>query len=101
MNKTFDGMKLPFDEWNKVGNKIQEPLHTLALLNIKTFQDFTNLQPIQMDNLQNPQKLLEKQVNIAFDKAHKTLDYFKQSFDIMENVMNLFSVETKNKTHVK
>lgn len=80
-------MKMPFEKWRETFTKLQEPLHEMAVLNIKTLESLTYLKPENLKDINNPEKLVNMQINIAFSNAHRLLDYIQGSFQIMEQVV--------------
>ena len=90
-----------FDKWTEMAKKVQEPFQALAELNVKTLQGLTYLKPEELSNFKKPEELFEKQINLAIENGHKTLDYMQKSFQIVEKAMLSFVQEVKNKTDLK
>jgi hypothetical protein len=86
---------MPFEKWRETFNKSQEPFHELTVLNIKTLEGLTYLKPENLANFKNPEELLDKQINIAFENAHKILDHMQQSCLIIEKAMLSLVPEAK------
>lgn len=86
-----------FEKWGEMAKKLQEPFQAIAELNVRTLQDMTYLKPEELANIKKPEELLEKQVNLFVENGHKSLDYMKKSFSIIEkSVLGL--VEEAKKT---
>lgn len=94
-------MNQPFDKWSEMAKKFQAPLQALAELNVKTLQGLTYLKPEDLANIKKPEEFFEKQLNLAVENSHKTLDYMQKSFEIFEKAMLSFVQEAKNKTETK
>ncbi len=94
-------MSMPFEKWRETFNKSQEPFHEMAVLNIKTLESLSYLKPENLANFKNPEDLLDKQVNMAFENAHKLLDYMQKSFQIIEKAMLSLVPESQNKSKTK
>ncbi|MCL9683629.1 phasin family protein [Legionella maioricensis] len=94
-------MSMPFEQWRDTFNKSQEPFHEMAVLNIKTLEGLTYLKPENLTNFKNPEELLNKQIDITFENAHKLLDYMQESFQIIEKAMISLVPESKDKIRSK
>lgn len=75
--------------------KAQEPMQSIAELNVKTMQSFSYIKPEEFTKITKPDELLEKQLEIAISNGHKALDYMQKSFHILEKAMLGFAQETK------
>lgn len=76
-----------YEKWSELAKKLQEPFQAIAELNVKTLQGLTYIKPEELANLKKPEELLEKQINLAVENGHKTLDYMQKSFQIYEKAM--------------
>lgn len=76
-----------FEKWSEVVNGIQKKAQEIAELNVKTIQSFKYLKPEELSQIKKPEELLEKQINLAVENGHKTLDYMQQYFQIIEKTM--------------
>lgn len=76
-----------FQKWTEMAKRTQKPFQAITQLNMKTLQNFSYIKPEDLASIKKPQELLEKQVEIAIENGHKTLDYLKKSFEIMENAL--------------
>lgn len=76
-----------FEKWTEMTQNVQKPLQALIDLNIKTLQNLSYLKPEELVHLKKPEEVLEKNVAIAIENGHKTLDYLKKSFELMENTL--------------
>lgn len=88
-------MNVPFEQWSEPFKKAQESFQALTMLNIKTLESFSYLKPEHLANPKNPEELLNKEINIAFENGHKALDYMKESFLIMEKALFSLMPETR------
>lgn len=84
-----------FERWTEMAKKLQEPFQAMAELNVKTLQGMTYLKPEEYASIKKPEELLEKQISLAVENGHKTLDYFQKSFQIFEKAMLGFVQEAK------
>lgn len=84
-----------FEKLTEMAKKIQEPFQAMAELNVKTLQSINYLKPEEIANIKKPEELLEKQINLAVENGHKTLDYLQKSFQIIEKAMLGFVQEAK------
>lgn len=53
-------------------------------LTIKTLQNFHYLKPEEWSQLQRPERILEKQLELYVENGHNLLDYFEKSFLLLE-----------------
>jgi len=90
-----------FDKWTEITKKAQEPLQALTELNVKTLQSFSYIKPEELAELKKPEAILEKQISITVENAHKALNYMQESFKIYENAMLSLLKDIKEKTDVK
>jgi hypothetical protein len=90
-----------FEKWTEMAKKLQEPLQAIVELNVKTLQGFSYIKPEELAGIKKPEELLEKQINLAVENGHKTLDYMQKSFQIIEKAMRGVVQETKKATEVK
>ena len=89
-------MNVSFEQWSGPFKKAQESFQALGMLNVKTLESFSYLKPEHLANLKNPQELLDKEINMAFENGHKALDYMQKSFLIMEKaILSFVPEETK------
>jgi len=88
-------MNVSVDQWSEPFKKVQESFQALTMLNMQTLQSFYYLKPENLANFKNPEELLDKEINIAFENGHKALDYMQKSFLIMEKAILSFVPETK------
>ncbi|KTD14588.1 Phasin protein [Legionella gratiana] len=84
-----------FERWTEIAKKMQEPFQAMAELNVKTLQGINYLKPEEIAGIKKPEELLEKQINLAVENGHKTLDYLQKSFQIIEKAMLGFVQEAK------
>ncbi|MBA2709054.1 MAG: phasin family protein [Tatlockia sp.] len=94
-------MNQPFEKWSEMAKKMQTPFQDMAELNVKTLQGFTYLKPDDIARLKRPEELVEKQINVAVENGHKTLDYMQKSFEIMEKAMLSFVQEVRKNDNTK
>ncbi|KTC66438.1 Phasin protein (plasmid) [Legionella adelaidensis] len=85
-----------FERLSNFAKKAQEPLQSLAELNVKTLQGMTYLKPDEFTQIKNPEQLLEKQIELAVTNGHKALNYMQKSFEIMEKAMMSMVQEAKS-----
>jgi hypothetical protein len=88
-------MNQPFEKWTEMTKKMQAPFQAIAELNVKTLQGLTYLKPDELAHLKKPEELIEKQISLAVENGHKTLDYMQKSFEIMEKAMLSFVQDVK------
>lgn len=86
-----------FEKWSELAKKIQEPMQSIAELNIKTLKNMSYIKPEELTHLRKPEELFEKQVNLAVENGHKALDYLEESFRIMEKAVLSFTKEMRAK----
>ena len=75
--------------------KAQEPMQSIAELNVKTLQSYSIIKPEDYSKITKPDELLEKQLELAISNGHKALDYMQKSFQILEKAFLGFAQETK------
>ena len=80
-----------------VPDHIQRPIQELITLNFRTLQNFSYLRPEELNNLRQPQEILQKNVAVFFENGYKTLSYFQQAFSIFEK--HLLSLEEQVQDH--
>ncbi|KTC92463.1 phasin family protein [Fluoribacter dumoffii] len=90
-----------FERWTEMAKKFQEPFQAMAELNVKTLQSMNYLKPEEISSIKKPEELLEKQINLAVENGHKTLDYMQKSFQIIEKAMLGFVQEAKKASELK
>jgi hypothetical protein len=88
-------MNQPFEKWSEMTKKMQAPFQAIAELNVKTLQGLTYLKPDEIAHIKKPEELVEKQISLAVENGHKTLDYMQKSFEIIEKAMLSFVQEVK------
>ncbi len=86
-----------YENWFDLVKKAQEPLQNLNELNIKTLQGFSYLQPEDLTNFKNPEEFLEKSLHLTIENGHKTINYLKQSFQVLEGAISTLATDVKNK----
>lgn len=74
-----------------IPDHIQRPIQELITLNFRTLQNFSYLRPEELNNLRQPEDILQKNVAVFFENGYKTLSYFQQAFSIFEK--HLLSLE--------
>lgn len=84
-----------FEKVTHLAKKFQEPFKEIAELNVKALQEFSYLKPDELKEVDKPEQLFEKQVEMAIENGHKSLDYMQKSFKIYENAMLSFLEEAK------
>ena len=84
-----------FAKFSDMAKKMQEPLHAMAELNVKTLQGLTSIKPEELAHIKKPVELLEKQIELVVANGHKALDYMEKSFHIFEKAMLSFVQEAK------
>lgn len=77
--------------------KLNQPLQKIAELNKDTFQKFSYLKPEDFQ-INNPQILVEKSLQIFIKNSHRSIDYFHQLFNILEGSWEHLFQETFDKT---
>lgn len=85
-----------FQNWVNMAKGLQKPVQELLELNIKTLQNFSQFKPEALSRDNKPEQLFEKQVYLFIDNGHKTIDYLKKSFEIMENALSSLTENIKN-----
>jgi predicted RNA-binding protein with EMAP domain len=90
-----------FEKISDMMKKAQEPMQSIAELNVKTLQSYSYIKPEEFSKTTKPDELLEKQLEIAISNGHKALDYMQKSFQILEKAMLCFAQETKTKADGK
>lgn len=88
-------MNQPFEKWSEITKKVQAPFQAIAELNVRTLQGLTYLKPDEIAQLKKPEELVEKQIHVAVENGHKTLDYMQKSFEIFEKAMLSFVQDVK------
>ncbi|MBA3537112.1 MAG: phasin family protein [Tatlockia sp.] len=88
-------MNQPYENWSEMTKKMQAPFQAIAELNVKTLQGLTYLKPDEIAQIKKPEELVEKQISLAVENGHKTLDYMQKSFEILEKAMLSFVQEVK------
>ncbi len=86
---------------SELTEKLQQPLHDFAALNVKTLQGMAFSPPDDLSKLKQPDELFEKQIALAISNGHKALDYMQQSLEIFERAMLSMLPEPKSKKDVK
>lgn len=84
-----------FEQLSNFAKKAQEPLQSMAELNVRTLQSLSYLRPDEFASIKNPQELMEKQIKLTVDNGHKALDYMQKSFEIVEKAMMSLVQESK------
>lgn len=90
-----------FDNWGEMAKKMQEPFRSLTELNVRTLQNFNYLKPDEWAQVKKPEEMLEKQVKVLVENAHKSLDYLQESFLIIEKAMLSMIQEAKQTVEKK
>ncbi len=88
-----------FEQWNEVAQKLQAPIKEIMELNLRSMQELATLRPDELAAVKKPEDLIEKQINLAVENGHKTLDYLQKSFQVVERVMLSFVKEVKESKH--
>ena len=86
---------------SELTEKLQQPLHDFATLNVKTLQGMTFSSPDDLSKVKQPEELFEKQIALFISNGHKALDYMQQSFQIFERAMLSLLPEPQSKKDVK
>jgi len=84
-----------FEKISDMLKKAQEPMQSIAELNVKTLQSYSYIKPEEFSKITKPNEMLETQLAMAIDNGHKALDYMQKSFQIIEKAMLDFSAQTK------
>lgn len=87
-----------FESWSEMAKKVQQPIQAITELNIKTIQSLGYIKPEELVQIKKPEELLQKQLTLAVENGHKTLDYMQKSFQIFEKAMLSFAQDIKSKT---
>ncbi len=72
------------------------PLEELIALNIKTMQNLSYINPSELSHFQ-PERILEKNVDVMIDNSHILLDYMHEVFLIAESNLLSSSKEIEKK----
>lgn len=88
-----------FEQWNQVAQKLQAPINEIMELNLRSIQELATLRPDELAAIKKPEDLIEKQINLAVENGHKTLDYMQKSFQVVERVMLSLVKEVKEAKH--
>lgn len=88
------------EKWTEMAKKMQEPLHDLVELNIKTLQGLSFLKPEDFTKIKSPEEIVDKQLSLAVENGHKTIDYIGQSCGIFEKALKNLVKETKKTVKV-
>ncbi|WP_131783339.1 hypothetical protein, partial [Legionella gresilensis] len=75
-----------FQRLTQIIKNVQRPLQAITELNIKTMRNLSYLKPDELVRIK-PEDLFEKQVNLAIENGHKTLDYMQKTFEIIEDAV--------------
>ncbi|KTD07769.1 hypothetical protein [Legionella jamestowniensis] len=84
--------------WTNMMSRMQRPLQAMMELNTRTLQNISYLKPEDFSKIRKPEELLEKQMNVFVENAHKALDYMQKSFSIFEESLLSVSREVKDRT---
>jgi hypothetical protein len=76
-----------YDKYSDVFKKAQEPIQSLADLNLKTLQSFQYIKPDELGKVTQPEEFIENQIEMAIANGHKALEYLQKSFQIIEKAM--------------
>lgn len=74
-------------QWTDFAKKFQEPLQSIAELNVKTLQSLNYIKPEEWSNIKKPEELVKKQVKVIVENSHIALDHIQKSFQIMEKAL--------------
>lgn len=72
-----------FQRLTQIMRNVQKPLQAITELNIKTMQNLSYMKPDELIQIK-PEEFFERQVNLAIENGHKTLDYMQKTFEILE-----------------
>ena len=86
-----------FEKISDFTKKAQAPFQALAELNIKTFQEFAALKPMEWADSKRPEQQLEQQIHLAIANGRCALEYMQQSFKIIEEALLAILEENKTK----
>lgn len=75
----------------KTFNPLAGPVHEIIELNVRTIQQLSYIDPTEVLNVNKPEAILEKQVDVMIKNSHAALDYVHNMFNIMEKHMLSFS----------
>ncbi|ASQ47444.1 phasin family protein [Legionella clemsonensis] len=84
--------------WTNIMTRMQRPLQAMMELNTRTLQNISYLKPEDLSKIRKPEELMEKQMNMFVENAHKALDYMQKSFAIFEESLLSISQEARNST---
>ena len=74
-------------QWTDFAKKFQEPLQSIAELNVKTLQSLSYIKPEEWTNIKKPEELVKKQVEVIVQNGEVALKHMQQSFQIMERAL--------------
>ena len=65
-------------------NPVLKPVQELMELNVKTIQSLTYMNPLDFININKPEELLQKNVELMIRNTHVILDYVQHIFRVLE-----------------
>ncbi|RAP37811.1 hypothetical protein B1207_02130 [Legionella quinlivanii] len=75
------------NQLNQFARQIQKPMEEMMQLNIKTLQSFQAFKPENLQKIERPEMIWERQIFALIDSGHKWLDYVEKSYEISERAM--------------
>lgn len=65
-------------------NFIQNPVKEIVALNVRTLQNFSYIKAEELKDVQAPEDILEKNMDVIIHNGHMALDYIQEAFNICE-----------------
>ncbi|QMT60345.1 hypothetical protein [Legionella sp. PC997] len=76
-------MKNEFFE-QKLFNNFDAPMQKLMELNVKMMQNLSLMKPVDLLSLKRPEDFFEKNMELFIQNSHMTLEYMRETFNILE-----------------
>lgn len=80
-------------------DSLEHSLEELILLNLKTMNDFSTAYPSHILKCDDPEGLLDMNVEVMVQNGHQLLDYFHDALSIMEKCWLTLSLEVLENNH--
>jgi len=96
---TYKEMDMQFN--SNTGNyySLEKPLQEIMALNMRTFENLSYTHPADLLSAQNPEELLEKNMDVFVQNALQLLDYWQDACNIMEKCWLIVSYDILEQNH--
>lgn len=85
-----------YERISDMAKNFQGPLGDIVKLNLETIQKFSYVKPDEIMNSKNPEKLISKQIEVAFDNMHTVIDYWQNILLIGEETSRNYLNQAQN-----